>query len=118
MGKPSRDKGARVEREMVHALNYIPGVVAERVPLSGAAGGSYVGDISFEITPGAGDQKPQPMVAEVKARKSGDGFKTLERWLGSNDMLFLKRNRAEPLLVMPLATLRRILGVQDVEDAG
>ena len=103
---------------MVHALNSIPGVAAERVPLSGAAGGSYVGDISFEVTPGSNEQKPQSMVAEVKARKSGDGFKTLERWLGSNDMLFLKRNRAEPLIVMPWATLRRVLGVSDVEDVG
>ena len=35
MGKPSRDKGARREREIV-ALHKAVGVKAERVPLSGA----------------------------------------------------------------------------------
>jgi hypothetical protein len=37
-----------------------------------------------------------PLVCEVKARKSGEGFMTLERWLGDADALFLRRDRAEP----------------------
>ena len=40
-------------------------------------------------------------MAEVKARAGGDGFKTLERWLGDNDLLFLRRDRSTPLVVMP-----------------
>ena len=39
LGKASRDKGGRAEREWA---DYIDG---ERVPLSGAAGGSYTGDV-------------------------------------------------------------------------
>jgi len=62
---------------------------AERVPLSGAAGGSYGGDL---IVTG--------MRCEVKARRSGEGFKQLEAWLGENDVLFLRRNHAEPLIVL------------------
>jgi Holliday junction resolvase len=40
MGKKSRDKGARIEREMVHALQD-EGFAAERVPLSGAMRGRF-----------------------------------------------------------------------------
>src|SRR4051812_19739032 len=42
-GRRSRDKGARVERAIVNALQ-TGGFAAERVPLSGAAGGRYSGD--------------------------------------------------------------------------
>ena len=41
-------------------------------------------------------------LAEVKARGTGDGFRTLERWLGGNDALFLWRDRAAPFVVLPL----------------
>jgi hypothetical protein len=37
----------------------------------------------------------------VKARGNGEGFATLERWLGDNDALFLRRDRAEPVIVLP-----------------
>jgi len=42
-----------------------------------------------------------PFVAEVKARKNGNGFTTLETWLADYDCLFLRRNHAEPLVVLP-----------------
>ena len=42
-----------------------------------------------------------PLVAEVKARKDGQGFAQLERWLESYDLLFLRRNHADPLVAMP-----------------
>jgi hypothetical protein len=42
-----------------------------------------------------------PLVCEVKARKSGEGFAMLERWLGDADALFLRRDRAEPVVVLP-----------------
>lgn len=88
MGKASRDKGNRIEREIVNLLKG-EGIHAERVPLSGAAGGLFKGDITF-----------LKYIAEVKARKGGTGFKTIERWLDDNDMLFLRRDRAAPLVVM------------------
>jgi hypothetical protein len=92
MGKPSRDKGSRVEREMVNALR-AEGIDAERVPLSGAAGGSFAGDIVVR-------HHEAKRSVEVKARKDGAGFKTLEDWKGDHDFLFLKRNHREPMVVM------------------
>lgn len=93
MSKSQRDKGARVEREIVN-MHREAGISAERVPLSGAAGGSFTGDIVI-----GGNLR-----AEVKARKDGAGFVTLEGWLGDNDILFLKRNRRDPMVVMDWQT--------------
>jgi hypothetical protein len=45
----------------------------------------------------------------VKARASGEGFKTIEKWLGENDALFLVRDRQEPMVVLPWATWERLL---------
>jgi hypothetical protein len=42
-----------------------------------------------------------PLVAESKARKDGTGFTTLEKWLGEYDALFLRRNHADPMIVLP-----------------
>tara|TARA_R100000808_G_scaffold7223_2_gene21344 strand:- start:4406 stop:4705 length:300 start_codon:yes stop_codon:yes gene_type:complete len=69
------------------------GIPAERVPLSGAAGGSYTGDIVIEPM---GDA----IRVEVKARKDGAGFKVLEEWKGNNDLLILKRNYHDPMVVL------------------
>ena len=94
---PSKNKGNRIEREMVH--RYLDnGVFAERVPLSGSAGGSFSGDLRIGSLRG-----------EVKARRAGQGFKTLERWLGGNDLLFLRRDRAEPIVVMEWQTYMQIM---------
>jgi hypothetical protein len=50
-----------------------------------------------------------PLVGEVKARGNGEGFALLERWLGDADMLFLRRDRAEPLVVVPWRVWARLL---------
>jgi hypothetical protein len=42
-----------------------------------------------------------PFVCEVKARKDGSGFAQLERWLGDFDLLALRRNNADPLIILP-----------------
>ena len=68
MGKQSRDKGQRVERELVR-LHLEAGIPASRAPLSGAAGGEYSGELRL-----------LDMIAEVKARKNGSGFRQLEAW--------------------------------------
>ena len=96
MGKFSRDKGARVEREFVHMLNDA-GVICTKVPLSGAAGGAYSGDLDIHLTSG----HKTHLRAEVKCRKDGTGWKTLVKWIGQNDYLFLKQARTDPLVVMP-----------------
>lgn len=99
MTSKSRRKGDRIERELVD-LHRALGIPAERVPLSGSAGGSFTGDLRID---GIG-------TAEVKARAGGEGFVTLERWLADHDALFLRRDRAKPLVVLPWATYARLLG--------
>lgn len=97
MGKASRDKGLRRERAIVD-IHQKSGLRAERVPLSGAV--RYRGngaDVDLYV------RGTEPLKAEVKARGEGSGFRTLERWLGTNDALFLVRDRATPIVVLPLA---------------
>lgn len=101
MGMKSKRKGYRVERELVQ-LHKAASIEAHRVPLSGAVGGDHSGDLVI------GDLR-----AEVKARANGQGFKTLENWLGDNDLLFLKQDRAAPLVCMPWATYVRLMGKQN-----
>lgn len=97
--KGRRTKGLRVEREIV-AMHQAMGVHAERVPLSGAAGGSYKGDVIID----------GQLRAEVKSRNEGQGFALLQRWLADNDMLIVKEDRKEPLVVLPWETYRKLIG--------
>lgn len=97
MGKPSRDKGLRRERAIVE-LHVKCGIPAERVPLSGAS--RYRGNGADIDIYARGADEP-PLVAEVKARADGSGFKTLLRWLGSHDALFLWQDRQAPIVVVP-----------------
>ena len=46
---------------------------------------------------------------EVKARKGGSGFKTINNWLGSAHLLALVEDYEEPKFVMSWRTLKRIL---------
>ena len=46
---------------------------------------------------------------EVKARKGGTGFKTINNWLGSAHLLALVEDFEEPKFVMTWRTLKRIL---------
>ena len=104
MGKASRDKGLRRERAVVD-LHSKCGFQAERVPLSGSL--HYRGngaDVDLYV------RGALPVKAEVKARGDGDGFRTLERWLGGNDALFLWRDRAAPFVVLPLHVWLEIAG--------
>jgi hypothetical protein len=95
----------RAARELV-ALHVGLGVKAERMPLSGAA--RYQGNRS-DIDVYAFGPNAAPLVCEVKARKSGEEFATLERWLGDADALFLGRDRVEPLVVLPWRIWARIV---------
>jgi hypothetical protein len=88
-GRAPARKGKRVERELVHLLCEL-GLPCARVPLSGALGGSCSGDIDLEL-------HGRIAKAEVKARRK---FNTLHEWLGSNELLILKADRQDPLVVM------------------
>jgi Holliday junction resolvase len=105
-GARHRRKGNRVETELVHRHEAL-GVHCERYPLSGASrfrGSGHDLDVySF-------GRDEAPIVAEVKARKTGKGFTTLENWLAEYDALFLKRNNAEPMVVLRWRTWVQLLG--------
>ena len=91
-GRASRDKGNRAERAIVRFLQE-QGFAAERVPLSGSAGGSYLGDLTVPVL-------NVDRVVEVKVRAKG--FRELYRWLEQRDILIVRADRSEPLVVLPL----------------
>ncbi len=101
MSRSQRDKGARRERELVNKHLEL-GVHAERV------GVAYAPDHDIDLYPFGRDAGA--LVAELKARKSGEGFKTLESWLAENDLLFLWRDRQDPMIVIPWRVWELILG--------
>ena len=92
-GRASRQKGNRAERALVRALQD-KGFAAERVPLSGSAGGRFQGDVTVPLI-------GVDRCIEVKVR--ADGFVTLDDWLKERDLLVIKADRREPLVVIPLA---------------
>jgi hypothetical protein len=92
-GRRPRDTGLRWERDATRILNNY-GIEAERIPLSGSAGGTFVGDIKLRL-------HDVEHIAEVKYRRAD--FKTLRGWLDGRDMLLLCAPRKQPLVVMPLS---------------
>lgn len=98
MGKASRDKGNREEVAIVNGWQ-VNGFAAERIPLSGAAGGSFVGDVTIPI---AGNDR----VFEVKVRAAG--FKEIYNWLSEHFGLFIRADRKDRLVVLREADFRRL----------
>jgi Holliday junction resolvase len=62
-GRRSRSKGTRAERGIVNALK-ASGFAAVRVPLSGAVGGRFAGDIVLQLM-------GRDLCVEVKTRAHG-----------------------------------------------
>jgi hypothetical protein len=91
-GARPRQKGARAERALVRLLQ-AAGFAAERIPLSGSAGGSFVGDVTVPLL-GA------DRCVEVKCR--ANGFIELYRWIDGRDLLVVRADRLQPLVVLPL----------------
>ena len=104
-GARHRQKGDRCERKLVE-LHKAIGVHAERYPLSGA---SRFRGSGHDLDVYARGRDEAPLVCEVKARKNGAGFTTLERWVGEYDLLFLRRNNSQPVVVMPWRTYQQFL---------
>lgn len=82
----------RTERSLVRMLQNV-GFAAERVPLSGAAHGRFGSDVSVPLL--GIDRR-----AEVKVRC--DGFRELYKWLNGSDVLVVKADRHDPLVILPL----------------
>ena len=78
------------------------GIAAVRVPLSGAVGGRFAGDIVLPLM-------GRDLCVEVKAR--ADGFRELYSWLNERDVLIVKADRQEPLVVVRLSLAAEIAKV-------
>lgn len=99
-GRSPRDKGNRLERAIVKLLQDA-GLGAERVPLSGSAGGSYAGDLTVPIL-------GRDLVVEAKARAKG--FARLYSWLEGHDGLVIRADRRDALVVLRLRLAAEIAG--------
>jgi Holliday junction resolvase len=104
-GARHRRKGDRCERELVERHKTL-GVHAERYPLSGA---SRFRGSGHDLDIYAFGREEAPLVAESKARRNGGGFVQLEKWLGEFDLLFLRRNHADPMIVLPWRVWARLI---------
>lgn len=102
-----RQKGSRVEREIAQRLTDA-GIPSRRVVMSGAAA-RYDPRLAGDVDIGVLSDDRSLFTAEVKARKNGAGFATLEGWLGDNDMLVLRRDRADPFVAMPWTTFIELM---------
>jgi Holliday junction resolvase len=97
-GRRSRSKGARSERSIVNALK-ASGIAAVRVPLSGAVGGRFAGDIVLPLL-------GRDLCVEVKCRCQG--FRELYSWLDGRDVLIVKADHKEPLVVVRMSLAAEI----------
>ncbi len=105
MGKASRDKGNRVELLIV-ALHLAAGVHAKKVSRM------YGPDEDVLVYT---DSYPAcPLVCEVKGRKSAKGFwQKIKDALEGKHILFLKEDREEPIVAMPMEVYLRLVGGDD-----
>lgn len=99
----SRAKGDRFEREVVAALTEA-GIKAERVPLSGAAGGMFGGDIQAFLRSGR-----EKLECKVRAR----AWKAEYGWLDGNYALVVKADRHEPLVILRLSDFQQLAKPED-----
>ena len=99
MSSKSKRKGSSYELEVVRD-HLALGVQASKQPLSGALGGKYSGDVQI-----AG------LIGECKRRRKGYSslYKAMEQG-GGSDVLFVRDDNRETLVVLPWETWRQILG--------
>ena len=96
MSAMQRRKGARIEREIVNRHKEL-GVHAERVVMSGAVKGVRMGnghDVDIYLK-----ERAAPLCCEVKGGQQVPKFCLSA--LGENDALFLRRDNAEPVVMVP-----------------
>jgi hypothetical protein len=100
-GRKSKSKGYRNEKKIEQTLQS-EGIDAKRMPLSGGAGGDFIGDIQIK-----GTALGEKVLAECKERNSG--FKMIYDWLDDNTLLFIKQTRRDQLVVLRIEDLMRLM---------
>jgi hypothetical protein len=93
MGTKSRRKGQRNEVALAHAL----GNGAVRVPLSGAHGGVFAGDVLWRGL-------------RVESKVRADGFREIYRWLVGADLLALRADGQGWIICCPLERFLALVG--------
>jgi Holliday junction resolvase len=99
MSRRSRDKGSRAERSLVRFLQ-ARGFAAEKTSRTGYRGH----DLSVPVL--GLDRR-----VEVKVR--ADGYRRLYEWLKGADLLIVRADRREPLLVVPLKLAAEVAAVAE-----
>lgn len=103
MGKFSRDKGSRYERELVTWF-LLAGIHAERVPDSGASG--YNG-AKHDIDAYCWGRDEAPLILEAKRRKSLPKFIT--DLMANNECVVMREDNGKNLFVLDEAAMLRFL---------
>ena len=101
-GKAPRQKGNRFECELVNELR-AAGLDAHRIPLSGSMRG-FKGDVQIRLG-------GRTLTLEAKSRASGFAF--IYKAIQEADILAIKVDRNEPLVVMRLSDAAAILGAKE-----
>ena len=89
----AKDKGRAEEHRVANLIDGRNGWRATRVPMSGAIAG-MPGDVLLVSPDGI------HYLIESKKRKNGAGFKTLRRWKGNKDILWLREDHARKGMVV------------------
>ncbi|HPP02276.1 MAG TPA: hypothetical protein PLX83_16960 [bacterium] len=97
MTNRSKQKGDRVERSIRKLLESY-GLQVNRSLLRAQAGREVEWDLLLE----------DDIQIQVKARKSHSGFRTLDRWMGSCDVLVIAPTGGRPMVYMPLELLAHL----------
>jgi Holliday junction resolvase len=108
MAAAHRAKKATASERAIIRLLQDRGLGAERVPLSGSAGGSYSGDLTVPLL-------GRDLVVEAKAR--ANGFARLYSWLEDRDVLIIKADRRDALVILPLKLAAEIATVAERRKA-
>lgn len=94
-GKAARRKGCEFEREVVKLLQ-AAGLAAERIPLSGAFGGSFCG------VPVLNQDR------RLECKRRARAFGTLYGFLNGSYAVVIRDDRCEPMVVMKLEDWARL----------
>lgn len=104
MSNASRQKGDRFERQFVKEMGDM-GLWAERVPLSGSAGGSFTSDVHIHTL--------DDVVIEIECKTRARAWSDLFGWLKHDKhppfALAIKADRTDTLIVMSVEDFAKLL---------